>query len=81
LLLEVRGRSEAIDHLRWNGGEERFVPPRQFEDFVSVLTAVNVVALVVCPAIKSDLRQRYGYALQELDSRGQKSKIVVPMRM
>ena len=51
-----------------------FVPPRQFEDFVGVLTAVNVVALAVCPAINSDLRQRYGLCSQELDSRGQKSK-------
>ena len=50
------------------------MPPRQFEDFVGVLTAVNVVALAVCPAINSDLRQRYGCALQELDSRGRKSK-------
>jgi hypothetical protein len=55
LLLELRGTSEAINDLGWDGGVEMFVPPRQLEDFVGVLTAFDVVALVVCPAINSDL--------------------------
>jgi hypothetical protein len=80
-LLEVRGTSEAIDDLGWDREWRCLCRLDSSRTFVGVLTAVNVLALAVCPAINSDLRPRYGCACKSWIHGAKSRRIVVPMRM